>query len=242
LFGDDVLAFAITLGVVLQVIAVLVVLGRAWGVKRTALICLSIVIAAWFVEFTGHTTGFPFGEYDYTDRLQPQFGGVPALIPLAWLMMLPPSWAIADRIMAWALRGVKGIRRNLAFIGFTALAFTAWDLFLDPQMVEWNMWVWNDPGTINYFGIPWINFAGWLLASGLITALVLGIRRNGTRHGIASQTLSLPTTPLIIVYGITWLLQTGGQLFFWNLPASGIVGFFAMGIMIALALIPRRTA
>jgi hypothetical protein len=50
------------------------------------------------------------------------------LVPLAWLMMLPPAWAVA-RLVA----GGPGI----AFILTAALAFTAWDLFLDPQMVAW---------------------------------------------------------------------------------------------------------
>ena len=43
----------------------------------------------WTAEAIGSKTGFPFGAYHYTDRLQPQLLGVPLLIPLAWLMMLP---------------------------------------------------------------------------------------------------------------------------------------------------------
>ncbi|MBK9747058.1 MAG: carotenoid biosynthesis protein [Chloroflexi bacterium] len=68
---------------------------RAWGGRR-ALTTIGVIVAlAWLTEFIGHTTGFPFGSYDYTPRLQPQVGGVPLLIPLAWLMMLPPAWAMA---------------------------------------------------------------------------------------------------------------------------------------------------
>jgi uncharacterized membrane protein len=52
-------------------------------------------------------------------------------------MMLPPSWgvarAIADRINPrWEFP---------AFVGLSALAMTAWDLFLDPMMVTWEIWV-----------------------------------------------------------------------------------------------------
>jgi len=225
-WGEDALTTGITLGVLLQVIAVLVTLWRGWRSLRRVLALLIVVsAAAWLTEYIGHTTGFPFGEYDYTARMQPQIGGVPLLIPLAWLMMLPPAWAVAQVIIGH----VEGWRGRLAFVGMSALAFTAWDLFLDPQMVSWNLWVWNDPGVVNYFGIPYINYAGWLLASGLITTLVLAL-------GIIKPENPLPKTPLLIIYVITWMLQAGGHVFFWGLPGSGIVGFFGMGIFVTLAL------
>ena len=136
--GDAALPTAVSLGVLMQVIAVCVVLISAWGVRR-ALITIGVIVAlAWLTEFIGHTTGFPFGSYDYTPRLQPQVGGVPLLIPLAWLMMLPPAWAMASVINLPPqppLRGERGRQTwgvRLRFIVVTALAFTAWDLFLDP--------------------------------------------------------------------------------------------------------------
>ncbi|MBE2271868.1 MAG: carotenoid biosynthesis protein, partial [Anaerolinea sp.] len=91
-FGDDALPIGITIGVLLQVIAVSLAVISAWGVRRGLLTLGVIVALAWLTEFIGSKTGFPFGSYDYTARLQPQLGGVPLLIPLAWLMMLPPAW------------------------------------------------------------------------------------------------------------------------------------------------------
>src|SRR5690349_13456769 len=90
--GENALATGISIGVLLQLMAVWSILVWAWGLKRAALVTGGIVLFAWLVEFVGHTTGFPFGAYAYTDRLQPQVGGVPLLIPLAWLMMLPSAW------------------------------------------------------------------------------------------------------------------------------------------------------
>lgn len=211
--GDDALPAGIAAGVLLQIAAVLMLLAQAWGVRRTLILALIVAALAWAVEYIGHTTGFPFGAYDYTARLQPQLGGVPLLIPLAWLMMLPSSWAVA-RVIAGANRA--------SFIVISALAMTAWDLFLDPQMVAWNLWQWEHAGVFTYFGIPWGNFAGWLLASGAITALALPVLRLD----------QLPLAPLILIYVITWLLEAIGQWFFWGLPASGTVGFLAMGGML----------
>lgn len=221
-FGADALPAAISVGVIMQVIAVCALLISVWGARQTGIAVGVIVVLAWGVEFIGHTTGFPFGSYDYTPRLQPQIGGVPLLVPLAWLMMLPPAWIIAHRIIgggaagggSWTLSG------RLRFAAVTALAFTAWDLFLDPQMVGWDLWRWNIPG--EYFGIPLVNFGGWLLASSTITlaaSFVAPLRR-------------LPARPLVLIYVVTWLLQTGGLALFWGLPGPALFGFVGMGGML----------
>ena len=48
-------------------------------------------------ELLGTMTGAIFGRYYYTDELGPKlFGEVPIVIPLAWFLMLYPSWLIAN--------------------------------------------------------------------------------------------------------------------------------------------------
>ena len=39
-------------------------------------------------------------------------------------------------------------------------------------MVAWSLWLWDDPSGFTYFGIPWINYAGWLLAGVTITIFI----------------------------------------------------------------------
>ena len=213
--GPQAVRAGVILGVVLQAAAVLAVLVQAWGAGRTAATALVVVPATWAVEWLGSHTGFPFGAYSYTDALQPQLGHVPLLIPLAWLMMLPPAWAVAATL--------TGPRRSWAFVLVSALAFTAWDLFLDPQMVAWGYWVWHNPG--RYCGIPLVNFAGWLLASGAVTVAVLPLLRSRP----------LPVRSLLVIYTITWALQLIGQLFFWSMVGPALVGGAAMGAFVFLA-------
>lgn len=225
--GEQALPVGISVGVLLQAMAVFSILLWTWGSRRTWFAAGVILVGAWLVEYVGHTTGFPFGAYAYTERLQPQVGGVPLLIPLAWLMMLPSAWAVARRIVrqravAW--------NNGLAFVLISALALTVWDLFLDPQMVGWQLWVWDQPG--GYFGIPWVNFAGWLAASALITAIAR--RLAPLDH--------LPERPLIAIYAITWALETIGQLCFWNLPGPALVGGAAMGAVLLWALRSNTTS
>ena len=215
--GEQGFIAGVVLGVLLQIAAVMVAVGRAWGIGRALALVAVVVLIAWLSEYIGHNTGFPFGDYHYTDRLQPQIGDVPILVPLAWLMMLPPAWAVAAVIT----RG-----RRWLFIAVSALTFTAWDLFLDPQMVSWRLWLWDNPGDFNYFGIPWVNFAGWLLVSAIMTTAATLLFPLPEK---------LPLRPLLVVYVITWALQTIGQLFFWGLPGSALVGCAAMGACLLAA-------
>jgi putative membrane protein len=148
---------------------------------------------------------------------------VPLLIPFAWLMMLPPSWGVALLITGPVISSARPWQARLLRALVAALAFTAWDLFLDPQMVAWDLWRWERPGL--YFGIPLVNFAGWLLASFLISLTAPD---------------ELPARSLRLVYVVTWALQAIGQYFFWDQPGPAIAGFFGMGVFVAVAfLVPR---
>ncbi len=209
LFGSVAINWGVLAAALLQVSAVFVILVRHWGWRRTTWTLLLIAGITGLAEIIGSKTGIPFGQYAYTERLQPQVAGVPVLIPLAWFMMLPPAWAVAQAAV--------GRQNRLLFIFVSALALTAWDFFLDPQKVAWGFWVWAESSG-GYFGIPWVNFLGWLLVASLVTYL--------------ARPASVPLRPLLLIYVIVWLLQAIGQLFFWDLPGPAIVGFMAMGILL----------
>lgn len=218
--GQPGLLAALQAGVLTQVVTVLLVLVRAGLLRQALRAGAAVPLLGWFVEVVGQASGFPFGSYQYTPLLQPQLAGVPVLIPLAWLMMMPPAWAMA-LVIAGAQPGWRARVRRAAV---AALAFTAWDLFLDPQMVAWNAWVWAVPGV--YFGIPLLNFAGWLLVAFCVSLLLA----PGW----------LPLAPLIMIYAVTCVLQTIGQLLFWQLAGPGVAGLAGMGGMLAWAY-ARRT-
>lgn len=197
--------------VLIQAITVLVVVAEKWGRRRTLLMAMGAAVISWLIEAFGSATGFPFGDYDYTASLQPQLFGVPLVIPLAWLMMLPPAWAVAQTLV--------GFRPRWMFVLVSAAAFTAWDLFLDPQMVSWGYWVWDNPS--GYFGIPWINYFGWFLAAAVLTLLL--------------RPLPVPELPLLVIYTITWALEAIGLLVFFGLPGPALVGAVVMGLFVFLS-------
>ncbi|MFO8065336.1 MAG: carotenoid biosynthesis protein [Spirochaetia bacterium] len=211
--GEGAERVGISLGVLFQAATVAVLLFEGLPPWHAAAAVIGIPLFGWAVEFVGSRTGFPFGGYQYTDVLQPQIRHVPVVIPLAWLMMIPPAWAIGG-----LLAGPHGTTVAVLLSG---LAFMAWDLFLDPQMVSWDFWRWRDRGV--YVGIPLSNFVGWF-GAGTVVSLIF-------------YTPDIPVAPLLLVYIITWILETIGQLAFWKMIVSGIIGFFAMGALIFAALL-----
>lgn len=208
--GDWVLPWGVSLMVLLQTAASLAALRTAWGGMPTLRAVAIVLPLSWLLEWIGSTTGLPFGHYHYTEALRPQLLGVPLLIPLAWLMMLPPAWAVAT----W----ITGGKPLMSYLLTAALAFTAWDLYLDPQMVTWGFWEWDQPGL--YFGIPLVNFFGWVLGAFLLS--------------LAVRPAPLPSTPLLAIYTLTWFMQMIGLALFWEMPGPAAVGFVAMGLFVML--------
>lgn len=136
---------------------------RRWGIARAGGAAVSVAGATTVIERVGTATGHPFGRYAYSARLQPQIANVPAIVPLAWFAMALPA-----REAAHAAFGSRSTRATRIVFGSAAL--TAWDLFLDPQMVGEGYWRWVRRGV--YRGIPLTNFAGWFLTGlGVMTVL-----------------------------------------------------------------------
>ncbi len=213
-FGESAIVWGVNVTTLLQAFTTVVILAFAWGTPRALRAAGLVVLLTWGVEAIGTATGFPFGHYDYTALLQPQLLNVPVLIAFAWLMMIPSAWAVAYL--------VNGRQFGWRFVVLSGLAMTAWDLFLDPQMVGWGLWQWTEVSGFSYFGIPWVNFLGWFATAALITLVI--------------RPRELPVMPLLTIYGVVWVLQTIGQVFFWGLIGPAVVGFLGMGVFVVLAL------
>ena len=220
LWGTGQAAFAglATIGVLAQFAVVLGALTIGWQAQRTTAALVIVLVGSWLVEAVGVAAGVPFGHYHYTGELQPQLADVPLLIPMAWFMMLPPAWAVAEMILS-RQRLLLGRLYRPVFATLAAMAFTAWDLYLDPQMTARGLWIWETPGA--YFGIPLANFAGWWLTAFALTWMV--------------NPRDLPHRPLYLVYVLTWVFQAVGLGIFWGQPGPALVGFLGMGSFAAWA-------
>ncbi len=187
---------------------------RRWGARRTAVAAGTVAAATTVVERVGTMTGVPFGRYAYTRALQPQVAHVPAIVPLAWFAMALPA-----RETAHAALGSSSTRARRAVLGSAAL--TAWDLFLDPQMVGEGYWAWVRRGV--YRGIPLTNFLGWF-ATGLavMTALdtLLPVK-------VVSDT-TLTDGRLVGTYAYMGVMETLGFARYFRDPLVAAVGGAAM--------------
>jgi len=216
-----------TLGVLAQAVATSAGLAMIWPARRIITTMLIVVGLTWLVEWIGSTTGVPFGHYRYSSVLQPQVAGVPLLIPLAWWMMLGPAWAAATSILTPLYTLLGRWYGPLAAL-LSGAAFTAWDFYLDPQMVRLGLWTWDSPG--GYFGIPWVNFLGWWLVASAISLIVQPhLPADDTQRSTA------PRTALLIIYTLTWIFQAVGLGLFWGQPGPALVGFTLMGLFAVAA-------
>ena len=177
-------------------------------------------------ESVGVATGVPFGAYDYTGTLGPAVLGVPLVIPLAWTMMAWPAYLVGARLA----------RGPAARVAVAALALAAWDLFLDPQMVDAGHWTWADPvpGLPGVPTVPLTNYAGWVAVAVLLMALLSRV---------------VPVEPLAadaVPYGLylwTYGSSVLAHLAFFGLPASAAWGAAGMGLVaVPLALALRSPA
>lgn len=190
-----------------------VLASRHWGLSP-ATVALAVVVALTVVvERLGTSTGFPFGDYEYTGALQPAVAGVPVIVPLAWFAMGIAALEVGHAISA---------RRPVAVVS-GAVALTAWDLFLDPQMVDAGYWEWTSDGW--YHGIPLTNYAGWLGTGIVVLAAVEPLREPGLR----------PSVGLLGLYTWWTVMSTIGFVVFFGEPLIGLAGGAAMGTMITLA-------
>jgi uncharacterized membrane protein len=130
-----------------------------------AFFCVSAAVA-WTFEQVGVATGAVYGRYVYTDLLGAKLGHVPILIPMAWFMVIYPSYVIANLIASGRATPAPGTARQVvALSALGAVVVTAWDLIVDPILSgpHYLAWIWLDGGP--YYGVPVQNYAGWLVTT-----------------------------------------------------------------------------
>jgi len=225
------------------------------GLKWAALFFATGALISLGAEALGTATGLLFGHYTYTEQMGGKlFGLVPWLIPIAWCGMLYLSWHTVTFLLqqkggrgngAWetvpnALNSSERlpIRPSpFPLISLSALAITAWDLSLDPRMVQDGNWIWHDGGP--YFGIPISNFIGWLVTAACIYAVWAWLehRRSRTTHASHIAGASWHALLPIVAYMLVWLGESVANVLFWAGPLVGLCVFVGMGVFAVPALV-----
>jgi putative membrane protein len=139
------------------------------GARRglTALIVLSILPV--LVEAAAIFTGFPYGEFAYSGRLGYMvLGAVPWSVAFAYPPILLGSMAYASKLRT----------DRLGFSALSAIFNVAVDLAVDPGAVHSGFWSWAEPGS--YYGVPLVNFLGWMLTGFLYTNMFYSLTGGET--------------------------------------------------------------
>lgn len=133
-------------------------------IDRRALSGLAVLAAfTWGIELVGVLTGLPYGEFSYGLELGPMlFGLVPVGLPVFYFPILLNSY-----LLVLLFLGTASLPRRF---GLTLAVVLVLDLVLDPGAVALGFWAWDSPGS--YYGVPAINYLGWLL-SGSVSIAVL---------------------------------------------------------------------
>ncbi|WP_424465237.1 carotenoid biosynthesis protein [Pseudoclavibacter helvolus] len=209
---------------------------HAWATRgpKFASVLLGAAAIGFFAEVIGVATSFPFGQYIYTPSLGFSLFEVPLIVPLAWVTIAYPAVIIARRLVGTA----PGMLRRAVRVAVAAWALTAWDVFLDPQMVDSGHWGWKhpDPGIPGVDGIPLTNFLGWYLVSLVICGLIDAVAARSRKvEGAPSD--AVPFT----VYLWTYATCVVGNLTFFERPSVALVGGLIMGaIAVPLAVVLLR--
>jgi uncharacterized membrane protein len=128
------------------------------GALAFAAICL---VVSNIFENLGVATGFPFGNYHYTDALGPKLGYVPLMIGPAYLGVGYMAWVMATILVGDVKRGASALS-TFATPFVAAFVMVLWDLSLDPSAsTDGKWWIWHDGG--GFFGVPLQNYLGWFL-------------------------------------------------------------------------------
>jgi uncharacterized membrane protein len=191
---------------------------------RYALTYLAISLTfGFFIELIGVETGWPFGVYEYDPSLGPQLISVPIVVPFAWAMIAHPILCVARRVT-----------KNWVFL-YGGFGMMAYDLFLDPQMVNGGRWTWEVTGAHVPFSpeIPLSNTFGWLLSGmALIAMLHLALPRERRK-----QSASYTAVDFFLIW--TWFGGIVSNLFFFDRPGVAFLFGTAFGAFLAPYLFSR---
>lgn len=177
--------------------------ARRYGVAGIVVYFVIGVLVTNLTENLSIVTGFPFGDYHHTDNMGPRILYVPIIVGPIFAAAGYLAWMLSGILLGDVFRDrpVGGIARPL----LAAFLTTSWDLCVDAIGGTLNRdWVWADGGP--WFGVPLMNFVGWMLTMWLIFQLFSAyLARTAARPRVISP--SLPYWNQVIAYWTLIALQ-----------------------------------
>lgn len=132
-----------------------------YGWRDFAIFFAIAAVVSWTYETASILTGFPFGQYHYTERLGLKLWLVPVAIIPAYFGTAYLAWTIAQVLLGIYARPLT-LRTSFLLPIIAAFIMVMWDVCMDPYMATiLGNWVWHGGGA--FYGVPLVNFLGWYL-------------------------------------------------------------------------------
>ena len=208
-------------------------LGQAFyemGIKKAIVFIVISAVVGFAAEVLGTSTGFPFGQYYYTDFLGPKALGVPYVVPLVWFVIAYLAFSIAQSSF------IDNKRRVITTAALAAFGAVSWDFLVDPMFSSYGYWVW----TKQYLplpklsGIPLTNFVGWFVLVALMISVFLFLVPKGGELISRPNTFDSRLVYLLLMLDGIFANSTLGN---WLVI---IIGVFSMALFLAISLYNER--
>lgn len=183
-------------------------------------------LISWSTETASIATGFPFGNYYYTDLLGVKIGTVPLAIMPAYFAAGYLAWTMGTIFLGNLGTGIE--KRNLFLVPFvSSFVMVMWDFCFDPINSTINgAWIWEDGGA--YYGVPISNYFGWYLTVFLIyQVFALYLYRSGINGRLEESKAYWYLAPVMFLglalgYLLNPFFQTANLEIYWSLFLGAI--------------------
>lgn len=174
------------------------------------------------LEWLGIHTGWPFGEYEYTNLLGSLVFGVPWTLGFAWISVVTSGILISSGLLSGNGANHRTVedgqsnqsavaRSNWRYRMLRALLVGGWviimDLVLDPLAHASGFWHWSST-TGGFYGVPWSNFVAWFLIGGILS---LTLPRLTLSRNVHRQAAFMYQAMLLMFGLLAWQKGIGGS-------------------------------
>jgi len=185
--------------------------------RKAAAGLVALCAYTYAIELVGVRTGYPYGEFAYGVDLGPMVGGIPAALPLFFLPLVVNAY-----LLSLLLFGDAASRATVR-VPVVVAAVVGMDLVLDPAAVAVGFWGYDAGGL--YYGVPWLNYAGWVLSA---TVSVLIVDAVLDRAGVLGR---LDSCAFMLDDLVSFVILWGSiNLYFGNWVPAALAAVYGYGL------------
>ncbi|MCO8268139.1 MULTISPECIES: bisanhydrobacterioruberin hydratase [unclassified Haloferax] len=190
--------------------------------RRAALGVGALTAYAYAIEYTGVTTGWPYGWFHYGVDLGPTVAGVPVGLPVFFIPLVMNAY-----LLCLLLLGDRA-RNGVVRLGVVIAAVLAMDVVLDPGAVALGFWEYYRlaDDAVLFYGVPLSNYAGWVVSA---TVAVVALDWSFDREALLAR---LDRTEFMLDDLVSFVILWGGiNAWFGNWIPVAVAALFGVGLL-----------